>query len=134
MLAVRVDLMNQNDLKLWPERYPVRLSYKTLVCYRLLPYLSLSLPEAIFHVNEPITALNVFPSGDGQRDHVVIGTEKSLLMFDVSPRSTRLKYFLEGLRQQNRFSQGHARGNQYHRCKILQVIFYTLFHLTDWSN
>ncbi|KAI6217272.1 Bardet-Biedl syndrome 2 protein-like protein [Aphelenchoides fujianensis] len=44
--------------------------------------------ESIFHVNEPITALNVFRPKDGDYDHVVVGTEKSLLMFDVYNNKT----------------------------------------------
>ncbi|KAI6229448.1 Bardet-Biedl syndrome 2 protein-like protein [Aphelenchoides besseyi] len=44
--------------------------------------------KSIFHVNEPITALNVFRSKNTEYDHVVVGTEKSLLMFDVYNNKT----------------------------------------------
>ncbi|KAI6177749.1 Bardet-Biedl syndrome 2 protein-like protein [Aphelenchoides bicaudatus] len=45
--------------------------------------------HSIFHVNEPIGALSVFPANEeGMHDLVVVGTEKSLLMFDVYNNKT----------------------------------------------
>jgi hypothetical protein len=32
--------------------------------------------------------MSVFPTGEGLRDHVVVGTQKSLLMFDVYNNKT----------------------------------------------